>query len=339
MSTSSDRPGTAPRTVPGPSATQEIPTLPPPDRAPGGEAGTRDPGTGRTGDVAGTGSTAAGAAAVTPQVARPATGGHDLPPPRAAQRPAAPAAAPSTPAAQPPAPPMAAADAPGSLAATGHAAGGPQPTGPVDFVPAPPGPPAPASPLPDTTPAATTPPAGATATAPAPAVEAATPTAATPTAANPTSGPRTAVDDPASRPGSLLADERPAARPRRRVVPPADRQALAGLSLAVVAVALLEVGLLGAFGADPFWSTVTLWSAFATLCAVLALAAFVAFYPAGNRLRSSAVWRLAAAGLVGLSVFWVLVVLPVVASDRGFVLTAALGCLGAALWIGPRRSA
>jgi hypothetical protein len=82
---------------------------------------------------------------------------------------------------------------------------------------------------------------------------------------------------------------------------------------------------------------VTLWSAFATLSALLALLAFAAFYPAGNRLKAGAVWRIAAAGLVGLSVFWVLVVLPVVASDRGFVLTAALGCLGAALWIGPRR--
>jgi hypothetical protein len=116
-----------------------------------------------------------------------------------------------------------------------------------------------------------------------------------------------------------------------------DRQALAGLALAVVSVVLLEVGLLLRFDTDSFWSTVTLWSAFATVCAALALVAFAVFYPAGNRLRSAAMWRIAAAGLVGLSVFWVLVVLPVVASDRGFVLTAALGCLGAALWIGPRR--
>ena len=118
---------------------------------------------------------------------------------------------------------------------------------------------------------------------------------------------------------------------------PADRRALVGLGLAALAVVLLEVGLLLPFGTESLWSTVTLWSAFATLSALLALLAFAAFYPAGNRLRSSAVWRIAAAGLVGLSVFWVLVVLPGVASDRGFVLTAALGCLGAALWIGPRR--
>ena len=68
------------------------------------------------------------------------------------------------------------------------------------------------------------------------------------------------------------------------------------------------------------------------------LIAFAAFYPAGNRLRSGAIWRIAAAGLVGLAVFWVLVVLPRVDSDCGFVLTAALAALGAALWVAPSRS-
>jgi hypothetical protein len=135
-----------------------------------------------------------------------------------------------------------------------------------------------------------------------------------------------------------LEPERPPSTARRITArQPADARALIGLGLAVLAVALLQVGLLLRFGTESLWSTVTLWSAFATLSALLALLSFAAFYPAGNRLKSGAVWRIAAAGLVGLSVFWVLVVLPVVASDRGFVLTAALGCLGAALWIGPRR--
>jgi hypothetical protein len=149
--------------------------------------------------------------------------------------------------------------------------------------------------------------------------------------------PTTPVSTP-GRPDSLAAD---AARPsaRRRIVGtrPADRRAAIGLGLAALAVALLETGLLLRFGSESLWSAVTLWSAFASLSGLLALLAFAAFYPPGNRLRSGAIWKIAAAGLVGLSVFWVLVVLPVVASDRGFVLTAALGCLGAALWIGPRR--
>jgi hypothetical protein len=152
----------------------------------------------------------------------------------------------------------------------------------------------------------------------------------------PKAGSTPAAEAP-GRPQNL--DPEPGRPSARRVAArgPADRRALIGLGLSVLSVALLEVGLLLRFGTESLWSTVTLWSAFATVSALLALLAFAAFYPAGNRLRSSAVWRIAAAGLVGLSVFWVLVVLPGVASDRGFVLTAALGCLGAALWIGPRR--
>ncbi len=122
------------------------------------------------------------------------------------------------------------------------------------------------------------------------------------------------------------------ARPRR----PRDRTAMAGLGLVALAVVLLELGLGLGFGGRSLWSTVPLWSAFATVAALLGLLAFAAFYPSGNRLRSGPAWRVAAGGLVGLAVFWLLVVLPSVASDRGFVLTAALACLGGALWIGPR---
>ena len=244
---------------------------------------------------------------VPPAAARPMTGGHHLPPPGAPQTAGTP-----VPAAQP--------------------------TGPVDFVPGLPGagtpppqaaagPPAPPPPI---VPAPVNLPPGA-----APAQSA--PATAAGRAAPPTS-PVTAP--PAENPGwphSLDADPPVTAKRRRVGTTTADRLALAALGLAAISLGLLQVGLLLRFGTESFWSTVTLWSAFATFASVLALIAFAAFYPAGNRLRSGAMWRIAAAGLVGLSVFWVLVVLPIVASDRGFVLTAALGCLGAALWIGPRR--
>ena len=124
---------------------------------------------------------------------------------------------------------------------------------------------------------------------------------------------------------------------QHRVRAPRDRSALLGLGLAVLSLVLLELGLSLDFGAESYWSAVTLWSAFATLCAVLGVVAFIASYPSGSRLGSSAAWRIAAGGLVGLAVFWLLVVLPVVASDRGFLLTAAVGALGAALWVGPGR--
>jgi len=184
----------------------------------------------------------------------------------------------------------------------------PQPTGPVDFVPGLPG--LGTQPVP---PAAAPPP----------------PPPAPPTA------PETATPVWPDTLESEVAPGRP--EKQHRVRAPRDRSALFGLGLAVLSLVLLELGLSLDFGAESYWSAVTLWSAFATLCAVLGMLAFVASYPSGSRLRSGAAWRIAAGGLVGLAVFWLLVVLPVVASDRGFLLTAALGALGAALWVGAGR--
>jgi hypothetical protein len=179
----------------------------------------------------------------------------------------------------------------------------PEPTGPVDFVPGLPGTP----PVPP--PAAPSPPQAETRT------------------------------DAVVWPDTLEADDSGRPAKVRRIGAPRDRAAVLGIGLAVLALVLLELGLALDFGAQSYWSAVPLWSAFATLCAVLGVLAFAAAFPSGNRLRSGSVWRIAAAGLVGLAVFWVLVVLPVVASDRGFLLTAALGALGAAVWVGPGRKA
>lgn len=184
-------------------------------------------------------------------------------------------------------------------------------TGPVDFVPGPPAPPPAAAPP-------TTAPAPPPAPAPAPA-------------------PQQGAGATSVWPESLETGpvEPPAAPEVARA--PRDRRALLGLALVAVALVLLELGLALRFGGESFWSEIPLWSAFATACTVLGLAAFAGLVPGGRRLREETGWRVGAGGLVGLAVFWVLVVLPVVASDRGFLLTAALGCLGAALWTGPAR--
>jgi hypothetical protein len=123
--------------------------------------------------------------------------------------------------------------------------------------------------------------------------------------------------------------------PVRREAP--DRSSLIVLGLVLASLVLLEAGLALRFGGESFWSDIPLWSAFATLCTVLGLAAAAALLPGGRRIGGGTAWRVAAGGLVGLAVFWVLVVLPVVATDRGFLLTAALACLGGALWAGPAR--
>lgn len=194
-----------------------------------------------------------------------------------------------------------------------HAVDVPAPTGPVDFVPGLPGPGTPPPPVrPSPVPVAGHAPEAAPAgSAPAPASARVWPET---------------LESPA------LVE-----RPKKHRAG-LDRTALVGVGLTVVALALLELGL-SMRGGEPesYWQRIPLWSAFATLCALLGLLAFAAFFPAGNRSRSGPAWRVAAAGLVGLAVFWLLVVLPVVDTDRGFVLTAALAALGGALWIGPRR--
>jgi hypothetical protein len=119
--------------------------------------------------------------------------------------------------------------------------------------------------------------------------------------------------------------------PRR----PRDRQArarLAGGVLAAAAVVLLELGLLVHEGGDRLWSRVPLWAGFATLAAVLGLAVAGAQLPGVRRLGAHA-WAVAAGGLAGLAVFWLLVALPSADTDRGFLLTAALACLGTAVWL------
>jgi hypothetical protein len=205
---------------------------------------------------------------------------------------------------------------PGAVAPAEVAMEEPQPTGPVDFVPGLPGTPPvppPATPSPQ-------PPAAASPQPPAAEAPATTPGPVWPETLE--------TDGTADRAGTESSIRRPR-----------DRSAAVGAGLTVLALALLELGLSLGFGAESYWSAVPLWSGFATLCAVLGLVAFVASGTSAGRLRSGMVWKIAAGGLVGLAVFWLLVVLPVVAGDRGFLLTAALGALGAALWVGAGRKA
>ena len=119
---------------------------------------------------------------------------------------------------------------------------------------------------------------------------------------------------------------------------PRDQSAPTAAALVLLSLVLLQVGLTLEFGSESSWSTVPLWSAFATVCVVLGLGAVAELVPGGGRLAGSG-WRIAAAGLVGLAVFWILVVLPDAGSDRGFLHTAALGALGGALWLRAGRRA
>jgi len=119
---------------------------------------------------------------------------------------------------------------------------------------------------------------------------------------------------------------------------PRERAVRIGTGLSALSLLLLQLGLGLGFGEAPLWSAVTLWSVFATLATLVGALPFAGRVVPAARQHPDAAWKAAAAGLTGVAVFWVLVVLPYVDSNRGFVLTAALAALGAALWVAPSRS-
>ncbi|MGY1811172.1 hypothetical protein [Blastococcus sp. SYSU D00820] len=145
-------------------------------------------------------------------------------------------------------------------------------------------------------------------------------------------GPPPAAAPETSAPPTAVADA--PAEPRKRT--PLDRAALLPLGLGALSLLLLQVGLVVGGSA---WRDIPLWSGFATLATLAGLVPALARLIPGVRVPAEPTWRIAAGGLTGVAMFWVLVVLPHADSDRGFLLTAALAALGAVVWIaaGPRR--
>lgn len=143
-------------------------------------------------------------------------------------------------------------------------------------------------------------------------------------------GPVTTPGEPPRTPGdsrrSPLATVRRAGR---------SGPALASLGLGVIAIVLLELGLARDFGNRSLWDVVPTWSTLATVAALLVLVPALARLT--GRLPARTAWRVGAAGVATLAVVWVLVALPLAASDRGFWLTAALAAAAAALWTAPGR--
>lgn len=112
---------------------------------------------------------------------------------------------------------------------------------------------------------------------------------------------------------------------------PADRATLTATVLGVLGLVVLELGLSLSFGlGSSVWSALPTWSGFATLAALVALVPFV---PSRGGLSRRQAWQVGAAGGAGLLLFWVLVVLPGVATDQGFVLTAGVALSAGALWL------
>ncbi|SNS77563.1 hypothetical protein SAMN04488107_3738 [Geodermatophilus saharensis] len=141
----------------------------------------------------------------------------------------------------------------------------------------------------------------------------------------------------AAAPAAEAPSRRTAARTPRAPRTPRDRAVLITTGLGVVGLVLLELGLTLRLGGQVLWSDLPLWSAFATLAALTGVVGLAASLLPGGKLRPAVAERLAVGGLAGLAVFWVLIALPRVDSDRGFLLTAALGALAVAVWLAPAR--
>ena len=169
-------------------------------------------------------------------------------------------------------------------------------------------------------------------------------------AGQPTGGPESGDDDHVHRTGPmdhvpvpppLRPEDGRSGGPRSSATRPArarDRAATTALGLAVLALVVLQLGLTLRFGgATRLWNAVPTWSAFATVAALLLVVPAVAGMrrTAGGAARTA--WQVAAGGAIGLAVFWVLLALPLGASDRGFTLTAALALAGGAVWLSPGR--
>jgi hypothetical protein len=172
------------------------------------------------------------------------------------------------------------------------------------------------------------------------------PAAGSSAAPPPVPGPSTTPGSPFNAPttGRPPADHsagRPSARERRSPMATLPRggragAALVSLGLGVLALVLLEIGLVREFGNQSLWDVVPTWSTFATAAVLLVLVPAVAGLT--GKLSHRTAWRVGAGGLAALVVAWVLVALPLAASDRGFWLTTAVLAAGAALWLAPGRT-
>jgi hypothetical protein len=130
---------------------------------------------------------------------------------------------------------------------------------------------------------------------------------------------------------------RPSAAGQARHSPrrdPAHGRVIAAGGLALLAAGTALAGLFVPYDGTTFWASAQFWSGFAACCALLQLAPLagpVSGWPATRA------WSAGAAGVAGLLLFWVLIVLPVVSSNSSFVVTAAVMAAAGGAWLAPGR--
>jgi hypothetical protein len=99
-------------------------------------------------------------------------------------------------------------------------------------------------------------------------------------------------------------------------------------------IILVLLGLSVPFDSTNGWSAHTAWAIFAALAAIVAVTPLVT--SSGDR-PPRTVFNIGAAGAAGLFAYWLLLVLPSVGSNEGFVLTVGTALAVAAVWWSPTR--
>lgn len=136
---------------------------------------------------------------------------------------------------------------------------------------------------------------------------------------------RTETESP--RPSAERGGEAaPIAASRRRAKP---ARGAGDRVLAVVAVFAVLAGLTWGGPGNWMWRN-GLWALFAVGCALTQL---VSLLGSGT----GKAWQVAAVASAGLAAFWLLVVLPAIGSNAGFLLTVGAAAAGGALWLAPGR--
>lgn len=106
------------------------------------------------------------------------------------------------------------------------------------------------------------------------------------------------------------------------------RYVLAGLSAALV---VLGVSL--PINGDTMWAENTMWTIFAVVAALATVA--LAFVQATKDI----LWLIGVSGLIALALFWVLIMLPGITSDNGFLVTVGLGLAALGFYLANEASA
>jgi hypothetical protein len=115
---------------------------------------------------------------------------------------------------------------------------------------------------------------------------------------------------------------------------PANGRVVAACALALLGAATALIGLFVPYNGATFWASAQFWSGFAAFCALVQLAPLARPVFGWSAQRA---WSIGAAGVAGLLLFWVLIVLPVVSSNSSFVVTAAVAATAGGSWLAPGR--